>query len=78
MAWEAGDIAYVVANGLRVKQVTVIRPGTFCIVRLMDHTGGIRIRQTRLFATEEEAQKTIRHVANRTVPDAVRHPTPWD
>lgn len=54
------DTAYIVENGMHLRKVTIIRvAGGFCTVKLDGSDGAIRLRESRLFATEEEAKAML-------------------
>ena len=56
MIFNAGDTAYIIENGIRVKPVKILnRIGDMYTVRI--GRGAICVRYTRLFATAEEAKK---------------------
>lgn len=54
--YQAGQVAYIVANGRFVREVTVVRvSGGFCTLRFADSGGGTRLREGRLFPTRADA-----------------------
>ena len=58
MIFNAGDTAYIIENDIRVTPVKVMnRIGDMYTVRI--GRGAICVRHTRLFASEEEAEKTM-------------------
>lgn len=59
MNFKKGDTCYIVANGSMIKQglIKQIQGGFYMIV--FESGGIIRLKQHRLFATEEEAQASI-------------------
>lgn len=55
-----GDIAYIVESNRFVREVEIRRcSGGMFLVRFTDSGGGIQVKAHRLFATREEAEKSI-------------------
>ena len=66
MKYEPGDVAYIIENGTFVTPVVICKAhGGFCNVCFLDREGAIRIRESRLYDTKEEAEK-IRQETRRT------------
>ena len=64
MIFNAGDTAYIIENGIRVKPVKILsRIGDMYTVRV--GRGAICVRYTRLFATAEEAEKIMSGVVQK-------------
>jgi hypothetical protein len=64
MIFNAGDTAYIIENGIRVKPVKILsRIGDMYTVRI--GRGAICVRHTRLFATAVEAEKTMAGAARK-------------
>ncbi len=62
MAFQEGDAAYIIENNLQVTPVLVVsRSGELYTVALSRQCW-IRVREGRLFRTEEEANKKLGHV----------------
>ena len=60
-----GDTVYIVANGLTIEEAIVKRfSGGFYTIRFPSG-GGIRLRESRLFASKEEAEKSITPKPNK-------------
>ena len=58
--FEEGDTAWIVVSNRFVRKVFIVRPTAgFYIVKFADSDGGIQVRGSRLFATEEEAKNSI-------------------
>ena len=54
---EPGETAWIVESGLFLREVRVLkRAGGFAVLRFADTGGGVRLRETRLFSTREEAE----------------------
>ena len=63
--WKPGDECYIIENNMHIRPAVVIRSsGGFCTLRL-GNGKGIRVRESRLYRTPEEAEM---HVRYRTVP----------
>ena len=56
-----GDVVYFVSSSIFIKKATVIRnSGGFCTIRFSNGncgTSGTRVRESKLYCTEEEAKK---------------------
>lgn len=58
--FKAGDKAFVVESSIFVKEVYIVKSsGGFCLIRYASGDGGYRVRESRLFVTEEEAKASI-------------------
>ena len=57
MRFKKGDLAYIVENHIRITPVKIIAAsGGFCTVRFCNSdSSAIRVRDSRLFKTEEDA-----------------------
>ena len=54
-----GDTVYIIESNQSVREAMIINcSGGFCTIRFMNG-GGIRLRESRLFATEEEAKAAL-------------------
>lgn len=70
MRLKAGDTAFIVESRYTVRRVQIVNcSGGLYLVRF-EGGGGIRVRESRLFPTEEEARKSIpaREVPRRRIP----------
>ena len=57
---KVGDTAYIVESNRYVRKVEIRRcSGGMLLVRFTDTGGGIQVKAHRLFATREEAEKSI-------------------
>ena len=58
--FEESDIAWIVESNRFIRKVYIVRPAAgFYIVKFADSDGAIQVRGSRLFATEEEAKRSI-------------------
>lgn len=57
--WNIGDVCYFVTNGHKVSSgiITSVETG-FCVVKY-SKSGALRLRQSKLYLTEEEAEKHV-------------------
>ena len=59
-----GDTVYFVSSSIFIKKATVVRnTGGFCTIRFEDGncgTSGTRVRESKLYRTEEEAKKVVK------------------
>lgn len=52
--------AFIVVSSIFVKEVYVVKSsGGFCLIRYTNSDDGYRVRESRLFATEEEVKASI-------------------
>ena len=59
MAFVRGDACYILENNMNVRAAKVInRQGRFYIIQLVGSCGAIRLPESRLFLTEEEAENS--------------------
>ena len=57
---KVGDTAYIVESNRYVREVEIRRcSGGMFLVRFTDTGGGIQVKAHRLFATREDAEKSI-------------------
>lgn len=58
-----GGVVYFVSSSIFIKKVTVVRnAGVFCTIRFEAGncgTSGTRVRESKLYRTEEEAKKVV-------------------
>ena len=58
-----GDVVYFVSSSIFIKKATVVRnAGGFCTIRFEDGNCGTsetRVRESKLYRTEEEAKKVV-------------------
>ena len=58
--WKAGDKAWIVESTIFVKEVEVVNArGGFVTLRFKDSYGEMRLRESRLYKTKEEAEKKV-------------------
>lgn len=58
--FKAGDKAWIVESTIFVKEVEIINvKGGFATLRFKDYNGGMRVRESRLYKTKEEAEKAV-------------------
>ena len=59
MAFVRGDACYILENNMNVRAAKVInKQGRFYIIQLVGSCGAIRLPESRLFASEEEAENS--------------------
>ena len=74
MKFEVGSTAYIVESNRIVSEVTVIkRSGDFYTVRFGTN-GGIQVRSSRLFASQEDAEASL----TKNKRDKRRYSSPYD
>ena len=58
--YKAGDIAWIVESTIFVKEVEIVNvKGGFVTLRFKGSSGGMRVRESRLYKTKEEAEKVV-------------------
>ena len=59
--YQVGDIAYIVESNRFIREVKITKyiAGSY-IIKFVDSGGGIRVHESRLFPTEEDARNTIK------------------
>lgn len=58
--YKLGDTVYIVESGNRISECTIINySGGLYTIRLLETGGAIKLRESRLFLSKEEAQKTV-------------------
>lgn len=63
--FQAGDKTFIIESSIFVKEVYVIKSsGGFCLIRYPQGGGGYRVRESRLYRTEAEAQLVIDYNKN--------------
>lgn len=56
--FKAGDIAWIVESTIFVKEVEIVNiRGGFVTLRFKGSSGGMRVRESRLYKTKEEAEE---------------------
>ena len=60
--YKPGDIVYIVSSVKWIKEAKVLKySGGFYTIQFTDTGGGIKLRESRRFPTEEEAKEGIRN-----------------
>lgn len=73
--FKAGDRAFIIESNRFVREVEVRNcSGGMYLVRFLDSTGGIKLKEHRLFATKEEAEAGF--LAKKE--EKTAHRTPYD
>ena len=58
--YNPGDTAYIVESNRIIRAVKVLKvAGGFAALRFMDSDGGIKLRESRLFLTKEDAEASL-------------------
>ena len=70
--YKLGDHAWIVVSSIMIREVEVLRfAGGLYTVRFMDSAGGIKIRESRLIATKDEAEAQLPSKKKK-------YRSPWD
>lgn len=74
--YKKDDTAFIVESNKVIREVKIVRYGAgLYLVKFVDSTGGIKVRESRLYASEEEASATLPKPKEKPAP---RYRTPWD
>lgn len=78
--YSVGDTVYFVESQRIIREVKIIKcGGGFYTMRFVDGSGGIRLRENRLFGSKEEAEKSISKTRPTPTPQKkMRCRSPWD
>ena len=61
---KAGDTAFIVESNRFIREVEIKScAGGMYLIKFKDSGGGIKVKEHRLFATEEEAEASLKGVA---------------
>ena len=59
--YTVGQTVYIIQSNKWIREATVLKFGSgFYTLKFSDSDGGIRLRESRLFATKEKAEEKIR------------------
>ena len=80
MKFRENDIAYIVENNLRVSQVKVIRIGGGLCTVSPGQGKALRLPESRLYDTEEEAEKHVHRImkVKQENERTIRDPHYWE
>lgn len=69
--YSVGTHVYIIQSGRYIREAVVVKYGSgFYTIRFTDSCGGTRLREDRLFSSEEEAQK---HIVKEEVKQVIRY-----
>jgi hypothetical protein len=75
------DTAYIVVSNLTIREVKILKyAGGLYTVRFTNGDGGIKVRESRLFASREDAEGSLRKPTQQAEQQQApsKHRTPWD
>ena len=73
--YNIGDMVFLIESNRIIREVNIIKSsGDFYTIKFVKGGGGIRVRESRLFATREEAEATISINKQPQSPD---YRSPW-
>lgn len=59
--FKAGDKAFIVESNRWIREVEIrSTAGGMYLIKFLDSGGGIKVKESRLFASKEEAEKRLR------------------
>lgn len=60
--YSPGDLAYIVESNRFIREVKIIRAsGELYTLQFTDTRGGLKLTESRLYKTREEAEASIKH-----------------
>ncbi len=60
--YNPGDKAFIVESSRFIREVTIVKiAGGLATLRFADANGGVKLRESRLFPTKEEAENSIKN-----------------
>ena len=77
--YNVGDTVFIVESQRIIREVKIIKcGGGFYTMKFVDGTGGIRLRENRLFGSKEEAENSIPKTPSKpTSQKKTHHRSPW-
>lgn len=73
--YNIGDTVFLIESNRIIREVNIIKSsGDFYTIKFVKGGGGIRVRESRLFATREEAEATI---SINKPPQSPYYRSPW-
>lgn len=71
--FKRGDVCYILENNYLVRQVKVIsRQGKFYTIQIVGKCGAICLPESRLFKSQEDAEKSKRGYNEVKIPDVYK------
>ncbi len=63
--FKSGDIAYHISNSTYVREVKILRVASgFCTIQFADNMSSSRVRESKLYRTEKDAQSIVDKLKN--------------
>ena len=77
-SFNPGDSAFLIESGRDIREVQVAKfAGGFYTVRFKNGNGAIKVRESRLFSSKEQAADVVTHGAP-TAKAKPKYRSPWD
>lgn len=78
--YNVDDIAFLIESNRFIRKVKILRfSGGLYTIQFVNGGGGMKVRESRLFASKEEAEAAIpKPIPAPKTEQTPRHPTPWD
>ena len=74
--YNVNDTAFLLESNRFIREIKIVKySGGLYTIRFTNGDGGIKVRESRLFATKEEAKAAIPKPKPKPKPN---YPTPWD
>lgn len=75
--YDKNDTAFLIESNRFIREVKIAKYSAgLYLVKFADGAGGIKVRENRLYASEEEARAALPKSEEKPAPH--RHRTPWD
>ena len=72
--YNPGDTAHIVESGLFVREVEVVKvAGGFATLRFKDGPGGVKLRRSRMYATKEDAEASLKKETHQKASALIRN-----
>ncbi len=72
--YKPGDLAYIIESNRFIREVQVrSAAGGMYVIRFTDTGGGIKVKESRLFPSKEDAERSL-----QKKPEEKRKKTPYD
>lgn len=72
--YKANETAFLIESNRVIRKVKIVKFTGGLYTVQFGNGGGIKVRETRLFATEEEARSAL----PKPKPKPVHYPSPWE
>lgn len=75
--YKTNDTAYLIESNRIIRKVKIVKISGGLYTIKFGNGGGIKVRETRLFATADDAKAAIEAIP-KAKPKPLHYPSPWD